>query len=170
MCHNPFPELSPRAKSFLFFAPPHTIAVPSLRRHCFPASLTDPPRSCPICPKGPHTPIHHCSQSARQTLAHALQVCQALHSVTRASCDSRATTRHGGRLVGHPSRRQAWALGVPTLVSCYSGFIYIIDGPLQAPGLVDLHPPSFPDRWWVICIPICFPWCCYPPPSCGQPP
>src|SRR5882672_2795953 len=158
----------PRAKSFLFFAPPHIIAIPSLRRHCFPASLTDLPRSCPTCPMGPRTPIHHCGQSAHRTLAHALQVDRALPSVTRASRDSCATTRHEGHLIGHPSRRQTWALGVPTLVSHYFGFIYIIDGPLQAPGLVVPHPPSFPDRWWVICIPVCFPWCRHPPPSCGQ--
>src|SRR5882672_9502910 len=113
------------------------IAVSSPSSHSFPALLTNPPQSRLTCPKGPRTPIHHCSQSACQTLAHALQVCWALHSVTRASCDSCTTTRHGGHLVGHPSRRQTWALGVPTLVSCYSGFIYIIDVPLQDPGPVD---------------------------------
>src|SRR5882672_7668908 len=146
------------------------IAVPSPRRHCFPASLTDPPRSSLTCPKGPRTPIPHRGQSARRTLTHALQVYWAPHLVTRASCDSRATTHHEGRLISHPARWQAWALGVPTLISYYSGFIYIIDGPLQAPGLVVPHPPSFPDQRWVICIPICFPWCRHPSPSCGQPP
>src|SRR5882672_5321988 len=99
-----------------------------------------------------------------------LQVCQVLHSVMRASHDSHATTHHEGCLVGHPSCQQTWALGVPTLVSCYSGFIYIIDVPLQAPGLVDPHPPSFPDRRLVICIPVSCPWCRPPSPSCRQPP
>src|SRR5882672_8083148 len=146
------------------------ITVSSQSSHSFPASLTDPPRSCPTCLKGPRTPIHHCGQSTRRTLAHTLQVCQVLHSVMWASRDSHATMRHEGHLVGHPARQQAWALGVPTLVSCYSSFIYIIDVPLQAPGPVDLHPPSFPDQRWVICIPISLPWCHRPSPSCGQPP
>src|SRR5882672_9173904 len=99
-----------------------------------------------------------------------LQVCQVLHSVMRASCDSHATTHHGGCLIGHPSCQQTWALGVPPLVSCYSGFIYIIDVPLQAPGPVDLHPPSFLDQKLVIGIPVSCPLCCPPSPSCGQPP
>src|SRR5467141_492648 len=146
------------------------IAVSSPSSHSFPALLTNPPQSHPTCLKGPCTLIHHCGQSAHRTLTHALQVCRALHSVTRASRDSRTTTRHGGHLVSHPSRRQTWALGVPTLVSCYSGFIYIIDVPLQAPGPVDLHPPTFLDRRWVICIPVSFPWYRRPSPSCGQPP
>src|SRR5882672_8069529 len=97
------------------------IAVSSPSSHRFPASLTDPPRSCPTCLKGPHTPIHHCGQSAHRTFTHALQVCRVLHLVTWASCDSHATTHHGGCLISHPSRWQTWALGVPTPVSCYSG-------------------------------------------------
>src|SRR5882672_1776875 len=38
---------------------------------------------------------------------------------------------HGGRLVGRPPRRQTWALRVPTLISCYSGLVYIIDAPFR---------------------------------------
>src|SRR5882672_7661220 len=43
------------------------------------------------------------------------------------SRDNRTTTHHEGRLAGRPPRQWTWALGVPTPVSCYSGFIYIID-------------------------------------------
>src|SRR5882672_11123025 len=146
------------------------IAVSSQSSHSSPALLTDPPRSRLTCPKGPCTPIHHCGQSACRTLTHVLQVCQALHSVTWASHDSHATTHHGGCLVGHPSHQQTWALGLPTLVSCYSGFIYIIDVPLQAPGPVDPQALSFLNQMLVICIPVSFPSCHPPSPSCGQPP
>src|SRR5467141_2776257 len=82
------------------------------------------------------------------------------YSVTWAPRDSRATTRHAGHLVGHPPRRQSWALGVPTPVSCYSGFIYIIDVPLQGPGPVDPHLLSFPDWRLVVCILVSCPWRC----------
>src|SRR5882672_9796597 len=49
--------------------------------------------------------------------------------------DNRATMRHGGHLIGHPPRRQTWALRVPTLVSCYSGLVYIIDAPFRRQDL-----------------------------------
>src|SRR5467141_2666186 len=38
---------------------------------------------------------------------------------------------HGGHLVGRPPHRQTWALRVPTLISCYSGLVYIIDAPFR---------------------------------------
>src|SRR5467141_3187820 len=47
------------------------------------------------------------------------------------SCDNRATTCHGGRLVGCPPRWQTWALRVPTLISCYFGLVYVIDAPCR---------------------------------------
>src|SRR5882672_6731905 len=47
------------------------------------------------------------------------------------SRDNRTTTRHEGHLVSCPPRRRTWALRVPTLVSCYSGFVYIIDAPFR---------------------------------------
>src|SRR5882672_9386160 len=50
-----------------------------------------------------------------------------LDLVMWSSSDNHATTCHGGRLVGHPPRRQSWALRVPTLVSCYFGLVYFID-------------------------------------------
>src|SRR5882672_10379957 len=54
-----------------------------------------------------------------------------LDPVTWSSHDNRATTHHGGCLIGHPPRRQTWALRVPTLISYYSGLIYIIDAPFR---------------------------------------
>src|SRR5882672_3622303 len=51
--------------------------------------------------------------------------------VTWSSHDNRATTRHEGHLVGRPPLRQTWALRVPTLISCYSGLVYIIDAPFR---------------------------------------
>src|SRR5882672_2361652 len=38
---------------------------------------------------------------------------------------------HGGHLVSHPPHRQTWALGVPTLISCYFGLVYVIDAPFR---------------------------------------
>src|SRR5467141_2241642 len=61
-------------------------------------------------------------------------------------------------------------LGVPTPVSCYSCFLYIIDVPFQALGPVDPHPPSFPIRRLVVCVPVPYPSCRLLSPSCGQPP
>src|SRR5882672_7006257 len=98
------------------------------------------------------------------------QLLRTPYSVTWAPCDSRATTRHAGHLIGHPPRWQSWALGVPTPISCYSGFIYIIDVPLQGPGPVDPHLLSFPDRRLVVCILVSCPWHRPSSPSCGQPP
>src|SRR5882672_11927233 len=54
-----------------------------------------------------------------------------LDPVTWSSRDNRATTCHGGRLVGRPPRRWTWALRVPTLVSCYFGLVYFIDTPFR---------------------------------------
>src|SRR5882672_5925446 len=54
-----------------------------------------------------------------------------LDPVMWSSCDNRTTTCHGGHLVGHPPHRQTWALRVPTLISCYSGLIYIIYAPFR---------------------------------------
>src|SRR5882672_10852039 len=54
-----------------------------------------------------------------------------LDLVTWSSCDNRATTRHGGRLISHPPHQQTWALRVPTLVSCYFGLVYFIDTPFR---------------------------------------
>src|SRR5882672_3765206 len=54
-----------------------------------------------------------------------------LDPVTWSSCDNHATMRHGGRLIGCPPCWQTWALRVPTLVSCYSGLVYIIDAPFM---------------------------------------
>src|SRR5882672_9673138 len=47
------------------------------------------------------------------------------------SRDNRATMHHGGHLVSCPPHRQTWALRVPTLVSCYSGLVYIIYAPFR---------------------------------------
>src|SRR5882672_1315483 len=114
--------------------------------------------------------MRNSGQSARRTLPHALQVFRMLYSVTWAPRDSHATTHHAGHLVGHPPHRQTSALGVPTPISCYSVFIYLIDVPLQDPGPVDPHLPSFLDRRLVVCIPVSFPWHHPSSPSCGQPP
>src|SRR5882672_12492882 len=54
-----------------------------------------------------------------------------LDPVMWSSCDNRTTMHHGGRLVGRPPRWQTWALRVPTLLSCYSGLVYIIDAPFR---------------------------------------
>src|SRR5882672_11377169 len=54
-----------------------------------------------------------------------------LDLVMWSSHDNRATTRHGGRLVGRPTHWRTWALRVPTLISCYSGLVYIIDAPFR---------------------------------------
>src|SRR5882672_8445789 len=54
-----------------------------------------------------------------------------LDPVTWSSRDNRATTRHGGCLIGRPPFRWTWALRVPTLVSCYSGLVYIIYAPFR---------------------------------------
>src|SRR5882672_6525290 len=34
-------------------------------------------------------------------------------------------------LISHPPHQQTWALRVPTLISCYSGLVYIIDAPFR---------------------------------------
>src|SRR5882672_6985819 len=65
----------------------------------------------PLRPERPSNPHPRIASMSGAALGHA------------ASRDSRATTCHGGCLVSHPSRWQSWALGVPTLVSCYSAFI-----------------------------------------------
>src|SRR5882672_10667945 len=54
-----------------------------------------------------------------------------LDLVTWSSCDNCTTMCHGGCLVGCPPHWWTWALRVPTLVSCYSGLIYIIDAPFR---------------------------------------
>src|SRR5882672_2391680 len=64
-----------------------------------------------------------------------------LDLVTWSSCDNRATTRHGGRLISHPPHQQTWALRVPTLVSCYFGLIYFIDTPFRL------------QDWWIRTLP-----------------
>src|SRR5882672_9785086 len=92
------------------------------------------------------------------------------YSVTWAPRDSCATTRHAGRLIGHPPRRQTWALGVPTQFHAILVSYTLFDVPLQGPGPVDPHLPSFPDRRLVVCIPVSCPWRHPLSPSCGQPP
>src|SRR5882672_6157738 len=71
-----------------------------------------------------------------------------LDPVTWSSRDIRATTHHGGRLVGHPPHRQTWVLRVPTLVLCYSDLIYHIDAPfrLQDQWIHNASPPRFGGR------------------------
>src|SRR5882672_11157834 len=54
-----------------------------------------------------------------------------LDPVMWSSCDNCATTHHGGHLVGHPPHWRTWALRVPTLISCYSWLVYIIDAPFR---------------------------------------
>src|SRR5882672_6883703 len=54
-----------------------------------------------------------------------------LDLVTWSSHDNCTTMRHGGCLVSHPPCQKTWALRVPTLVSYYSGLIYIIDSPFR---------------------------------------
>src|SRR5882672_4908740 len=67
-----------------------------------------------------------------------------LDLVTWSSHDNCTTTHHGGRLVGHPPHRRTWALRVPTLVSCYSGLVYIIDAPFR---LQDWWIRTFSHSW-----------------------
>src|SRR5882672_10385958 len=146
------------------------IAISSPSSHSFPASLTNPHRSCLTCPK---VPTLQSTTVARAPVEPSPTCCKYVGHCTR-SCGHHVTVVQPGimeatslaiHLVG---RHGPW--GVPTLVSCYSGFIYMIDVPLQAQGLVDPHPPSFPDRRVVICIPVACPWCRPPSPSCGQTP
>src|SRR5467141_1188019 len=47
------------------------------------------------------------------------------------SHDNGATTCHAGHLVGHPPCWHTWVLGVPSLFSCYSCLICIIDVPFS---------------------------------------
>src|SRR5467141_2281359 len=54
-----------------------------------------------------------------------------LDPVTWSSHDNHATTHHGGHLISCPPHRQTWALRVPTLISYYSGLVYIIDAPFR---------------------------------------
>src|SRR5467141_4806023 len=67
-----------------------------------------------------------------------------LDPVMWSSRDNRATTRHGGHLVGCPPRRQTWALRVPTLVSCYFGLVCFIDTPFR---LQDRWIRTLPHYW-----------------------
>src|SRR5882672_10597082 len=79
------------------------------------------------------------SRNPSQIMIPTLQGLLTLDLVTWSSCDNHATTHHGGRLISHPPHWWTWALRVPTLISCYSGLIYIIDAPFRCQ-----------DRW--ICI------------------
>src|SRR5882672_10460719 len=88
--------------------------------------------------------------------------------VTCSSRDRCATMCHGDHLVSRPPHWWTWALRVPTLVSCYSCLIYIIDAPFR---LQDRWICVFPHSWiggWLY-VPLCLiPWLCPPYPSCGQ--
>src|SRR5882672_11426655 len=68
-----------------------------------------------------------------------------LDLVMWSSHDIRATTHHGGCLIGHPPHRRTWVLRVPTLVLCYSDLIYHIDAPfrLQDQWICNASPPLF---------------------------
>ena len=83
----------------------------------------------PLSPGSPSIPNSSCTSG--QITSPTMQGLLMLDPVTWSSCDNRATMRHGGHLVGHPPRRRTWALRVPTLVSCYSGLVYIIDAPFR---------------------------------------
>src|SRR5882672_271831 len=54
-----------------------------------------------------------------------------LDPVMWSSHDNCATMCHEGCLISHPPHRKTWVLGVPTLVSYYSGLICIIDAPCR---------------------------------------
>src|SRR5882672_8886350 len=93
--------------------------------------MTDNTRlSLITCPSS----IPSSSQNPSQITIPRFQGLLTLDPVTWSARDNRTTTCHGGHLIGHPPCRQTWALRVPTLVSCYSGLIYIIDSPFRPPG------------------------------------
>src|SRR5882672_10091159 len=130
-----------RAKS-IQLAPTH---LGSLLLPHTPIELFTRARSGPIMPDYPSSPgspsIPNSSRTSSQIMSPTMQGLLTLDLVTWASCDNCTTTRHGGRLVGHPPCQRTWALRVPTLVSCYSGLVYIIDAPFRL------------QDWWICMLP-----------------
>src|SRR5882672_5130600 len=120
-----------RAKS-IQLAPTH---LGSLLLPHTPIELFTRARSGPIMPDYPLSPgspsIPNRSRTSGRITSPTMQGLLMLDLVTWASHDNSATMHHGGRLVGCPPCRRTWALGVPTLVSCYSGLVYIIDAPFR---------------------------------------
>src|SRR5882672_8744460 len=92
---------------------------------------TDLSQSCPTSSHSPPSSIPSCGQSPGRIMSHTVQGLLMLDVVTWPARDNRATTHHEGHLISHPSHRQTWVLGFPTLVSCYSGLICIIYSPFR---------------------------------------
>src|SRR5882672_12487063 len=86
----------------------------------------------PDYPSSPGSPsIPNSSHTSGRITSPTMQGLLMLDPVMWSSHDNRATMLHGGHLIGCPPRQQTWALRVPTLVSCYSGLVYIIDAPFR---------------------------------------